>query len=144
MQRKQGNTAQSPLASQKTSNPLNEEDLKKRDQEQGMPHCLEDALTPQNLEALEKALEEQITRDVKEEQKTPEQREREQRLRNTSYADLEHSNPEEREQKLKLLEKTDKMMQAVHQEYGEVMQELEERVFSKIISKRQLRTRENR
>lgn len=109
-----------------------------------MPHCLEDALTPQNLEALEKALEEQITRDVKEEQKTPEQREREQRLRNTSYADLEHSNPEEREQKLKLLEKTDEMMQEVQKNYGEVMQELEEKVFSKIISKRQLRVRENR
>lgn len=104
---------------------------------------MKDALNEKKLNELEKALTEAIAHEHKESQKSPERKEREQRLRNTSYAELEQTNPKEREKKLNLLERTDNLLQEINAKYADVIQDLQENVFEKIISKRQLRSREN-
>ncbi len=108
-----------------------------------MPHALEDALNADTLQQLEKALADAIAHQEAEAKKSPEQKQREQRLRNTSYADLEHTDSQEREKKLKLLERTDALLQEINAKYADVIQDLQENVFDKIISKRERKTQEN-
>lgn len=127
-----------------TQRPLTPSELQDWEKKsQGMPHFLKDALNEKKLNELEKALTEAIAHEHKESQKSPERKEREQRLRNTSYAELEQTNPKEREKKLNLLERTDNLLQEINAKYADVIQDLQENVFEKIISKRQLRSREN-
>ncbi len=124
--------------------PLTPEQLKEREKAaKTMPHALEDALNADTLQQLEKALADAIAHQETEAKKSPEQKQREQRLRNTSYADLEHTDSQEREKKLKLLERTDALLQEINAKYADVIQDLQENVFDKIISKRERKTQEN-